>query len=978
MLPYNAAGFRIKLPPPPPVPPPREPASPSVTPSSPILAPKEPMCCLLRPTNRPTRCAGLPAHNPLGYKEWLSIDPVDQLELNEVADAPTFIPRVSKTTTENHRKTSSNPFYSFINVTIFRLFAWFYQSTSKSLSDITSLIRNVIHAPDFDPDHFVDNFDAAKAVTALDKVNDSSLLFSSSSGWYETSVTIKLPQTGIENVSKDEAPEFKVTGVYHHDLLDIVISAFQDTSFFDMHLKGFTEMWKPGNSQASERVFGEAYTSDIYLAMEDEISSLPSDGLETVVVLLMGYSDSMHLTNFGTAALWPIYLAFGLLSKYIRAQPTSGSSHHLAYMPVLPDTIQDAYSQYFGWPASPAILTYLKHELFHAIWKKLLSPRFKDAYINGIIILCADNIRQRIFPQFFTYSADYPEKALLASIKNLGKYLCLQCLIPKEKVHEMGTVNDMKHRKGKQRADMERHQWWIKKVQSWIYRDGDAVDGKTVNTILNRESLSSTRNAFSLVLSLMFNFYQIVMELTLFKSSTDDFGWYQHLDEEQSDDSTIMSLTSKTLQHHAHAKLRMHTKSSLSIFTRLTSQLRSLIRKFKREVDPLDTREIHKERDARARREINALKKKGKTIAHVGQAACKAKGKISMAKLKKKFSLSTYKYHAMGDYPAMIRAFGMTDSYSTQSGELEHQCVKQFYGCMNKSKTFTKQISLHVQRQQHLHEMQRKIDLEDESQSKRPMPAHNGAESLPYTDPRDHHHISASTCTKTYLNAWLCENSGDVACMGFLSKLKDHLLSRLLGGDEFSDLDRQNLIIMNNCIYLHQILRINYTTYDVWRNQDSINPHTRSNIMMLACEDSADDQSHPYLYARVIGIFHATVRLVGTQNSSQNDSAKSMEFLWDWLRYYVNIFVDHDMFKCYCSDGVGHKNTQEHTIRLWHELLDAFGLLQSEDLSDLDSLDDNGEQKDDDLDDGNDNDNGDNEGDNDPEDSEDDTDDYDF
>ncbi len=118
---------------------------------------------------------------------------------------------------------------------------------------------------------------------------------------------------------------------------------------------------------------------------------------------------------------------------------------------------------------------------------------------------------------------------------------------------------------------------------------------------------------------------------------------------------------------HAHAKLRMHTESSLSIFTRLTSQLRSLMRKFKREVDPLDTREIHKECDARAHREINASKKKGKAVVHSGQATSRAKGKISTAKLQKKFSLSTYKYHAMGDYPAMIRAYGMTDSYSTQS-----------------------------------------------------------------------------------------------------------------------------------------------------------------------------------------------------------------------------------------------------------------------------------------------------------------------
>ncbi len=91
--------------------------------------------------------------------------------------------------------------------------------------------------------------------------------------------------------------------------------------------------------------------------------------------------------------------------------------------------------------------------------------------------------------------------------------------------------------------------------------------------------------------------------------------------------------------------------------------------------------------------------------------------------------------------------------------------MKRVYGRTNKSKTFAKQISLHVQQQQRLHEMQCKIDLEDENQSKRPMPAHDGAELLPYTDPRDHHHISASTCTKTYLNAWLHDNSGDVACM---------------------------------------------------------------------------------------------------------------------------------------------------------------------------------------------------------------------
>jgi hypothetical protein len=49
---------------------------------------------------------------------------------------------------------------------------------------------------------------------------------------------------------------------------------------------------------------------------------------------------------------------------------------------------------------------------------------------------------------------------------------------------------------------------------------------------------------------------------------------------------------------------------------------------------------------------------------------------------------------------------------------------------------------------------------------------------------------------------------------------------------------------------------VNYTTYDVRLGQDSMNPRTRSDIMMLAPEG---DTSHPFSYARIIGIFHVDV-----------------------------------------------------------------------------------------------------------------------
>jgi hypothetical protein len=62
-------------------------------------------------------------------------------------------------------------------------------------------------------------------------------------------------------------------------------------------------------------------------------------------------------------------------------------------------------------------MTFLKHELVHAIWSLLLTDDFINAYIFGIVVLCADGISRRLFPRFFTYSADYPEKYVRA-------YLC--------------------------------------------------------------------------------------------------------------------------------------------------------------------------------------------------------------------------------------------------------------------------------------------------------------------------------------------------------------------------------------------------------------------------------------------------------------------------------------------------------------------------------------------------------------------------
>jgi hypothetical protein len=58
----------------------------------------------------------------------------------------------------------------------------------------------------------------------------------------------------------------------------------------------------------------------------------------------------------------------------------------------------------------------------HKIWELLLDPEFLHAYEHGIVLECADGVVRRIFPRFFTYSTDYPEKYMLFNILSIFSY----------------------------------------------------------------------------------------------------------------------------------------------------------------------------------------------------------------------------------------------------------------------------------------------------------------------------------------------------------------------------------------------------------------------------------------------------------------------------------------------------------------------------------------------------------------------------
>jgi hypothetical protein len=226
-------------------------------------------------------------------------------------------------------------FAPFLNVTTFRLMSWFYNSsTGRSIADLDRLVQEVMLAEDFDCEDLRE-FSVSQEAKRMDRVSEdpNSGLFTSDK-WCETSVKIKLPVEKEKFMSEADAPEFDVEGLYYHKPLEVLKSAYEETSSRTFHTTPFKVFWHPDEHEFPERIITEVYTADAMLQEHQQIKAQPWEcNLEMVVAAIMLWSDSTHLASFGHAALWPIYLFIGNQSKYLRNKPLEFAAHHLAYIP---------------------------------------------------------------------------------------------------------------------------------------------------------------------------------------------------------------------------------------------------------------------------------------------------------------------------------------------------------------------------------------------------------------------------------------------------------------------------------------------------------------------------------------------------------------------------------------------------------------------------------------------------------------------
>ncbi|KAG6808669.1 hypothetical protein H0H92_003308 [Tricholoma furcatifolium] len=816
-----------------------------------------------------------------------SHDPDQHLTIHHVADAPTFIKQGNSPeahplngfgpqATEIAAEEQTSPFAPFLNATVFRLMNWFYQSTTKTLADLDSLVNDVILHPDFTQSD-LRGFRAARECQRLEEMGtktSSSLPYFKTDNWKESTVKLHLPLVREKFICENQAPALEVKFV-HRSFMEVLKTGIQEYAASSAHLRGFKQFWKPSPTEPAQRVYGEVYTSDAFLQMEEELPDIPGCNLEKVVAPLLLYSDSTHLANFGTASLWPIYIWFGWISKYSRARTSSFAAHHLAYLPSLPNSIQDLYMELFNQAAPDSSIKHLKRDLFQKIWELLLSCEdFREAYHKGLVMKCSDGIWRRFFPRFWAYLADYVE-----------------------------------------RMDSAAEQFNVEVARSKIYQSGFVADGKPIDRILN-DSKTPIRNAFSnFLLPHSVNFYDLFVvdvlheiELGVFKSifthlirilytmgsrgvadldrrfrKVPTFGrstirrFSNNVSEMKKlagrDFEDILQCAGpcfeglfprKTDRHiqdflfiiacwHASAKLRLHTDSTLDVFRGLTQSFTRAIRHFSLKICPqFDTIQTPSEYAATMRA------KAAKTKKETGPGKEKPVATQGTRRAPRSFNTDTPKFHSIVHYPNAIAMYGTTDSYSTHLGEREHRRVKRFFSRTNKNR-FEKQIGRHERRHARLRAI------------------HSRA-SQTADNPRNHHHISESKAVPLNIFTWIQRLENDAAGDQLYNKLSNHLLQRLLlDGLQVEPADLSKLVILDSQIYIHKALRVNFTTYDNRRDQDTINPRLHSDIMLLT-----NNSDHPYGYARVIGIFHAIVCFNSSRSKQQG--LHRIEFLW--VRWY--------------------------------------------------------------------------------------------
>lgn len=209
----------------------------------------------------------------------------------------------------------NNEALRYKNKTVQLIMDW--QNTGRSIKsneEVMRLVHDVMLHPDFSLDELL-NFSAARENRRADAAEREATFLRA---FQQIPVDILVPSG-----DKDVPPmTLSIPGLTFRKITTLIRDEFEGPMFMKFHLSPFKLFRTHPYQNKEERVYSEMTDSDVFIDEHDKVQRAPTDDpackREKVIAALMFWSDATHLATFGTANMWPIYMLFGNVSKYIR------------------------------------------------------------------------------------------------------------------------------------------------------------------------------------------------------------------------------------------------------------------------------------------------------------------------------------------------------------------------------------------------------------------------------------------------------------------------------------------------------------------------------------------------------------------------------------------------------------------------------------------------------------------------------------
>ena len=229
---------------------------------------------------------------------------------------------------------SNHSFRPYPNESSFLLGHWYWNGgVQKSQEDFKGLV-DIVSGPRFLPEEIQNvNWKVINTQLGQEELDQEEEWSDIDAGWQRSSVTLLAP---FHRRTANPGPKSQqVSDFYHRSVVSILREKLSNEDEFQhFHLEPYELLWQTASMEHPIRVQGELYSSPAFIEAHKELQSAaaePGCALQRVVVGLMYASDVTHLTLFGTAKLWPLYVYFGNFSKYHRCKVSSNLCEEVAY-----------------------------------------------------------------------------------------------------------------------------------------------------------------------------------------------------------------------------------------------------------------------------------------------------------------------------------------------------------------------------------------------------------------------------------------------------------------------------------------------------------------------------------------------------------------------------------------------------------------------------------------------------------------------